>query len=553
MVSQGRAWGLWCVASGALLAAGVWFRVYEAAGDDAVETVPTEGDMSGAMDVLLRGQVHEGLATPVSLDVEPSPIVPKQPPPPITEVPPDVRPAGDNVQWIPGYWGWDEASRDFIWNSGLWRHVPPGRRWVPGYWAEADGGWRWQVGTWVEADTTALDYLPPPQPSLERGPTSEAPSEEHVWAPGCWLYAEDGYRWRPGFWMRGQPDWCWVPDHYVWTPFGALFAKGYWDYTLEERGTPFCPVAFRGRPYLDTAFRYTPSVVLDTSLLLVQLFVDPRCHSYCFGDYYGDRFLGLGIYPFYQTLNGRHGYDPLLTYCRWESKRQGYDVDKRLRGWHEFYQGKPDLRPLHKFPVAGGATGGTRLASGKSPTQRPVLGQSLQQLAKTPERGQHFVPVTAKEKQLVSGTIGSMTSLSNHRKTFESSGSAAGRRGAAAVAGAGSSQPHTVLKPTLDSPLGGRAGATQQSAGGGAGAAGKRQNPNALKLPTAGTLLGSGSGQASHSATGAGAVANSGKLQNSSKSSATTPSWTSGSSQKGTTRAYRSPPPSPSSGNRSKR
>ena len=45
----------------------------------------------------------------------------------IDEVPPEYKPEGENVQWIPGYWAWDVAQSDFIWVSGLWRDVPPGR------------------------------------------------------------------------------------------------------------------------------------------------------------------------------------------------------------------------------------------------------------------------------------------------------------------------------------------------------------------------------------------------------------------------------------------
>ena len=52
-----------------------------------------------------------------------------KPPDPIPEEPPDQKPKGDNVQWIPGYWAWDDDRQDFLWVSGCWRVPPSGRNW----------------------------------------------------------------------------------------------------------------------------------------------------------------------------------------------------------------------------------------------------------------------------------------------------------------------------------------------------------------------------------------------------------------------------------------
>src|SRR5690348_14732200 len=53
------------------------------------------------VDVLTRGPVHEAFAQVVDVNPAPTPAVPKQPPDPIEELPPDQRPAGENVHWIP--------------------------------------------------------------------------------------------------------------------------------------------------------------------------------------------------------------------------------------------------------------------------------------------------------------------------------------------------------------------------------------------------------------------------------------------------------------------
>src|SRR5438094_8361916 len=73
--------------------------------DPTVQAAPAQQE---GIDVLARGPIHEAFAEPVDSRPRPSRIVPKQPPEPIEEAPPDQRPAGDNVQWIPGYWAWDD-------------------------------------------------------------------------------------------------------------------------------------------------------------------------------------------------------------------------------------------------------------------------------------------------------------------------------------------------------------------------------------------------------------------------------------------------------------
>ena len=55
------------------------------------------------VEVMARGPVHEAYASPTS-DPVPTKPIPKQPPPPIDEIPPAEKPEGD-VVWISGY-GW---------------------------------------------------------------------------------------------------------------------------------------------------------------------------------------------------------------------------------------------------------------------------------------------------------------------------------------------------------------------------------------------------------------------------------------------------------------
>ena len=82
----------------------------------AQETPEVEGT-----EVQTRGPVHEAFAEIVTFDAQAGVVVNKAPPEPIEELPPDEKPEGENVTWIPGYWAWDDERTDFLWVSGTWR------------------------------------------------------------------------------------------------------------------------------------------------------------------------------------------------------------------------------------------------------------------------------------------------------------------------------------------------------------------------------------------------------------------------------------------------
>ena len=207
-----------------------------------------DNDVPGA-EVLTRGPVHEGFAGIVTFNPEPGVVVTKAPPDIIEEVPPEDRPEGDNVTWIPGYWAWDDERSDFLWVSGTWRALPPGRQWMAGYWGKTPQGYQWTSGYWADAAATEATYLPPPPATVEAGPNIVAPSPDYGWSPGCWLWYEGRYAWRPGYWAQGRADWDWMPAHYVWTPRGYIFVGGFWDYPVERRGILFAPVYFDAGMY----------------------------------------------------------------------------------------------------------------------------------------------------------------------------------------------------------------------------------------------------------------------------------------------------------------
>src|SRR5688572_23173946 len=87
---------------------------------------PAPQPADNGMEVLDQGPVHEAFAEPIVLDAKARVNIDREPPEPINELPPEVQPEGDNIQWIPGYWMWSDIKADFIWVSGVWRDVPPG-------------------------------------------------------------------------------------------------------------------------------------------------------------------------------------------------------------------------------------------------------------------------------------------------------------------------------------------------------------------------------------------------------------------------------------------
>ena len=326
------------------------------AGETAGPAMPSDSgaampaDAGAAPDnseVLTRGPVHEAFATPLEVNPQPGPVIKKEPPPAIEEMPPDQKPDGDNVVWIPGYFDWDDDRQDFIWVSGVWRNVPPDQTWVAGYWSQVPEGYQWTPGFWTSAKKAEVNYLPAPPQSLEVGPNIPAPSENSFWVPGTWVY-RDRYVWQPGFWTMMRPDWIWVPAHFVWTPGGYVFLPGYWDYTPQYRGCLFAPVVFSPGYYRRPVI-YTPAVVINLGFFSANLFCRPAYSCYYFGDYYGVNYVGLGFRPWFSLSIGRGGYDPLCNYYRWRNSRTDPNWLAQSQRRFETLQKNPNDRPPRTF------------------------------------------------------------------------------------------------------------------------------------------------------------------------------------------------------------
>jgi hypothetical protein len=241
-------------------------------------------------DIQARGPVHEAYAEPTNVVGAPGAVAAREPPTAIEEAPPEEKPAGDNVVWIPGYWSWDEEGKDFLWVSGFWRAVPPGRAWTPGHWQKVPAGFQWVSGYWAKPNVVETEYLPPPPATLDNGPSVPAPAATSTYVPGCWIYQVNRYVWRPGYWVAFRVGWVWTPSCYRWTPGGYIYVAGYWDVPLLERGLLFAPVRFTRPVYLERTYVYRPTFVVQPDFLCGALFIRPGLPCFYFGNYFAPRY-----------------------------------------------------------------------------------------------------------------------------------------------------------------------------------------------------------------------------------------------------------------------
>jgi WXXGXW repeat (2 copies) len=366
------------------------------------------------VEVLTRGPVHEAFAETVTFDPEPGLVAPKAPPAAIEEAPPEQRPEGANVAWIPGYWAWDDERTDFLWVSGIWRALPPGRQWVPGYWGRSGQSAQWTSGYWADAKVSEVEYLPEPPATVEVGPNVAAPSADHRWLPGVWLWQQNRYAWRPGYWAAGQSDWDWVPPHYVWTPRGYVFVDGYYDYSVARRGVLFAPVYFNSGIYMQPGFSYSPAMVISPAVFASHLFLRPGYGHYYYGDYYASNYTTAGFSPWFSFNSSRYGYDPFYAQQHW--------LHRQDRGWEQTIQADFQNRRDHENarPPRTWADQRARIASAGTPSgQNLVVAASLDELTKSKENSLRLQSVDKAERQQLAQHEQAVRQLREQRQKLE--------------------------------------------------------------------------------------------------------------------------------------
>ena len=368
-----------------------------------------------SVETLTRGPLHEAFAEPIIFDPVPGLIVAIEPPAEINEIAPEFRPEGDDLIWISGYWGWDDQREDFIWISGVYRVPPDGYQWVPGYWHPVGEGWQWVQGLWVKEVAESIVYFPAPPATLENGPSSPSPGTNHFYIPGNWSQSSSGYQWNVGYWHPLQDDFIWVPAHTVWTPRGYIFVNGYWDRRLPLRGMCFAPVFIPRETYSRPGWSLRPNVVLNSQVVLHNLFVQPGYNHYVFGDYYGLPSNRRNVIPAHVYHQHRGSYDPLISFYTAYNGRQGQDLIRWYDNQHADLNRNPSKRPpQHWSPNPLNANDKTSHSS----REMSSIAHTLEQVSKF-DGGQRISPITASVKQDLLKRDVDRKGLAKDRKALE--------------------------------------------------------------------------------------------------------------------------------------
>ena len=406
----------WCVV-GALVALGLSFGLNKAvSAQPATPVPPAPANAEQGVQVLTRGPVHEAFAETVTYDPEPGVVVPKAPPAAIEEVPPEQRLEGANVAWIPGYWAWDDERKDFLWVSGIWRDLPPGRQWVPGYWGKAGQGYQWTSGYWADAKASEVQYLPEPPATVENGPNIAASSADQTWLPGCWIWQKVAMLGGPVF---GRPR-SRIGIGFPPITFGPRAA------TSMSTATGITPSAVAAcclrrcismrtcmaRP----GFSYSPTTVIDLGVFANHLFLRPQYQHYYFGDYYAADYQAAGFYPSYSYNSGRFGYDPIYAYDRWQHRQD--------RGWEQRQQADFQNRRDHDNLRPPRTWAGQGLQNASEATSRaglPRVAALLDDLSRNRDSQLRFQPVDQAERQRLAQQAQDVQRFRQQRQTLETS------------------------------------------------------------------------------------------------------------------------------------
>ena len=325
-----------------------------------------------------RGVIHEAYAQ-VAQGAPPNDnlLIPREPPEPLAEDPPDTRPEGDSVTWISGYWHFDDTRDDFIWVSGFWRQVPPGQTWIAGRFFRQNNSsrWRWQAGYWQSANAANVVVPEMPPVVAEAGPPIPAPAVNMFWSPGCQTWRGNRWVWRAGCWMGHRPGWVWYPATWVWAPNGYLFTPGYWDYALEYRGLLYAPVYYRQSVWQTRGFRHRPGVVICHEDLACGIFRRNGCGSYYYGDFFGAQLAGRGFnFWLGATVVSSQRADPLAGYYRHHRNADW------VRGLEQYGRHRQEGRPV--LPPAQSALSGREMVvlAGGNKNQAQALEKTGKQL-----------------------------------------------------------------------------------------------------------------------------------------------------------------------------
>ena len=99
----------------------------------------------------------------------------------------------------------------------------------------------------------------------------------------------------------------------IWTPFGWIFASGYWDYYWPSRGLLY-PALYFGFQFPYLGYIHHPYYCLRVNPLANGLYVNPLASHYYYGNYAGANFRQWGLQP-WANYSAR-AYDPIFAHER---------------------------------------------------------------------------------------------------------------------------------------------------------------------------------------------------------------------------------------------
>jgi hypothetical protein len=85
---------------------------------------------------------------------------------------------------------------------------------------------RAQGAATAPGDVVISAQPPPPRHEVR----TVAPSSEHMWVEGNWIYRDGRWVWMPGEWrVRPSPTATYVPGYWKHTNKGYVYTPGFWE------------------------------------------------------------------------------------------------------------------------------------------------------------------------------------------------------------------------------------------------------------------------------------------------------------------------------------
>ena len=261
------------------------------------------------------------------------------------EVPPDQKPDGDNVAWIPGYWQFEDDRQGLHLDQRLLARHAPGRKWVPGYWNKNDDG---RASGWAATGPPRTRGRSNTCPRRRRRRWRTAPSDAAPRAEPCLDSRRVG--------LADQPL----------LVAARLLGRAPAGLDLDARLLRLTPVRLRLRGRLLGLVDPPPRRALRPLLLeRLELYgratstaprsastwtsspttcsAAPATAATTIGDYYGGSYVTLGFTPWYSFHYARGGgYCPIYAYNSWHYR--GNPGGGRAAG-RLHYRAQPYRRP----------------------------------------------------------------------------------------------------------------------------------------------------------------------------------------------------------------